>query len=212
MIKLSNRLKAVAELVKPDSRVADIGCDHGYIPVYLIENAIAKNAIACDINEKPLSACKTLVKQYGYEDRIQCLVSDGLDKVSGDSVDDIIIAGMGGELIADILSRCDYACTKHLILNPMTHPEIARKWLYDNGFEILNDVIVQDAKHYYCVFEAVFTGTPEKKTRTDCFLGNIRDFSKKEYFEHLLNYLSNKQKGGEDFGDVISAVNKILEG
>lgn len=212
MIKLSNRLNTVAQLVNRGSSVADVGCDHGYIPVYLIENSIVKHAIACDINEKPLRTCIELVKQCGFESKIECLISDGLDQVKGDRVDDIIIAGMGGELIADILSRCDYIQSKHLVLNPMTHPEIARKWLYDNGFEIINDLVVQDAKHYYSVFDAVYTNAFHNKTRTDYYLGNIKDFTKREYFEHLLHYLLNKQKGGEDFEDVISSINKILEG
>lgn len=212
MIKLSNRLSTVAGLVNKNSSVADVGCDHGYIPVYLVENSIVKSAVACDINEKPLKSCIELVKQYGFESRIKCIISDGLDSIDENSVDDIIIAGMGGELIADILSRCDYIKSKHLILNPMTHPEITRKWLYDNGFEILNDIVVQDSRHYYSVFDAVYTNSSVEKTRTDYYLGNIKDFSKKEYFEHLLNYLLNKQKGGEDFEDVISSINKILKG
>lgn len=212
MIKLSNRLKAVADLVHKGSAVVDVGCDHGFIPVYLVEHSLVKSAIACDINEKPLNSCTALVKQCGLDNKIKCFISDGLDKVEEDSVQDIIIAGMGGELIADILSRCDYIKSKHLILNPMTHPEITRKWLYNNGFEIINDLIIEDGKHYYSVFDAVYSNNTAKKTCVDYYLGNIKDFSKKEYFEHLLRYLYNKQKGGEHFEEVISSINKILEG
>ena len=117
---------------------------------------------------------------------------------------------MGAELIVDILSNCDFVNELHLILQPMTHPEIARKYLYDNGFEINNDFIVTDAKHSYSIFDANYTGKITPKVPTDYFLGNITDFSQKEYFLHLLNYLKNKSKSGADLSDVISAVEEIL--
>jgi tRNA (adenine22-N1)-methyltransferase len=140
------------------------------------------------------------------QDKIKCVLSNGLENVSGDDIDDILIAGMGGELIANILSSCSYVKDKHLILNPMTHSEITREWLYSNGFEINNDIVVNDGNHHYNVFDAVYSGNVGKKCRVDYYLGNIKDFSDKEYFEHLLNYLKNKQKGGEDFSDVINAI------
>lgn len=210
MLKLSKRLNAVASLVSHGSRIADIGTDHGYIPVYLCENGIIKSAVASDINEGPLSSCETLVKQERLEKKISLRLSNGLEKLCSDEFDTVIIAGMGGELIADILSKCDYIRDKHIILNPMTHPEMARKFLYDNGFEIVNDFIVRDGHHYYSVFDAVYTGEILSKTRVDYFLGNIKDYSQKEYFIHLLNYLKNKSKSGENYSDVITAVEEKL--
>ncbi|MGN1202983.1 MAG: class I SAM-dependent methyltransferase [Eubacterium sp.] len=210
MQKLSKRLDAVASLVKPDSLIADVGTDHGYIPVYLCKAGKIKGAVACDINEGPLSSCNSLVEQERLVDKIKVRLSDGLDALYPDEFDTVIIAGMGGELIADILSRCQYISSKHIILNPMTHAELARKFLYDNGFEIKNDIIVRDGHHYYSVFDAVYTGKSTAKCRADYFLGNIKDFSEKEYFIHLLNYLKNKSKSGEDYTDVITAVEERL--
>ena len=166
--------------------------------------------MASDINEGPLLSCKSLVEQEGLEDQIKVRLSNGLDALYPDEFDTLIIAGMGGELIADILSRCDYLTTKHIILNPMTHPELARKFLFDNGYEINNDLIVRDGRHYYSVFDAEYTGKVVPKNRADYFLGNIQDFSNKEYFVHLLNYLHNKSKSGMDYSDVITAVEDIL--
>ncbi|MGN0531761.1 MAG: class I SAM-dependent methyltransferase [Eubacterium sp.] len=203
---LSKRLSAVASLVNYGSVLVDVGCDHGYIPVYLVLSGRVKSAIACDINHGPLDSCITLVNSYNLGDRIQCVLSDGLDNIDGDSVDDIVIAGMGGELIADILSRCDYASEKHLVLNPMTHPELARKWLYDNGYSIDNDIIVADAGHHYSIFDAHYTGIIQDRDDVDYFLGNINDYSDKEYFLHLLNYLRNKQKGGADYTHLIDTI------
>lgn len=211
MIKLSKRLAACAGLVRHGKRLADIGCDHGYIPVYLCENGMIEYAIASDINEGPLSACRLLVKSTGLEDNIKCVLSDGLEKIDKNEVDDILIAGMGGELIADILSRCDYVRSKHLILNPMTHPELARKWLFDNGFAIQNDIVVADAGHHYSVMDAYYTGQTAEYTELDAYLGKIQDFSDKEYFIHLINYLKNKEKGGYDYATVIAAIEDLIQ-
>ena len=210
MVSLSKRLNAVASLVKSGSSVADVGTDHGYIPVYLVENKISPFVVAMDINEKPLASCKALVKEEGFEDVILTRLSNGLEKLDKGECDTVIIAGMGAELIVDILSNCDFVNELHLILQPMTHPEIARKYLYDNGFEINNDFIVTDGKHSYSIFDANYTGKITPKVQKDYFLGNITDFSQKEYFLHLLNYLKNKSKSGADLSDVISAVEEIL--
>lgn len=210
MVTLSNRLKTCAELVRKNVSLADVGCDHGYIPVYLVENNLIKKAVASDVNEAPLESCKTLVKESGLEEKIKCVLSDGLQNIEEDEADDILIAGMGGELIAEILEKCEYIKKKHLILNPMTHPELARKWLYDNGFEIKNDIIVNEGKHSYSVFDAVCTGVKKEYNETDLFLGNIKDFSDKNYFTHLLNYLKNKEKGGADYSALINTIKEKI--
>ncbi len=197
-------------MVRQGKRLCDVGTDHGYVPVYLVSRGIIPSAIACDINEGPLSSCKALVEEHSLSDKIKCVLSDGLDKINGDEVDDIMLAGMGGELIADILSRCTYAKEKHLIMNPMTHPEVLREWLYSNGFQINNDLIVPDARHHYNVLDAVYTGDLVNKTKVDYYLGNIKDFSDREYFLHLLNYLKNKQKGGEDNSMIIERIEELI--
>lgn len=210
MQSLSNRLLACASLVNKGERIADVGTDHGYLPVYLYQSGVIKGAVACDINEKPLSSCKAKVEQEALCDVIDVRLSNGLDDIDSSEYDAVIIAGMGGELIADILSREPEIINKHIILNPMTHPEIARRFLYDNGFAIENDIVVKDGRHYYCVLDAKYTGEISDKSQTDYFLGNIKDFSNKEYFEHLLNYLKNKMKSGEDYSEIIRAVEEKL--
>lgn len=205
MIKLSCRLQAVADMVNEGARVVDVGTDHGYIPAYLIKNNIAKSVIACDINEKPLASCKRYISSLGLDDKVKCVLSDGLQSIDGD-YDTVIVAGMGGELIAQILENADNIRHCRLIINPMTHPELVRKWLYDNGFCIENDIVVADLKHHYSVLSAHYTGKIQEKSEVDYFLGEISDFSDREYFEHLLVYLKNKQKSGVDYSDVISAI------
>lgn len=212
MIKLSERLSAVAELVHNNSVLADIGCDHGYLPVCLLLNGKIRSAVASDINEGPLNSCKQLVAEYSLEDKVKCVISDGLQNISENECTDVSICGMGGELIADILSSCEWTqnSEKHFIFNPMTHPEILRKYLCDNGFEIKTDIVVKDGRHYYSVFDAVYTGRMIECPRSFYFLGNIKSFEHKEYFMHLLNYLENKMKSGADYSDVISAIKERI--
>ena len=212
MIKLTNRLSAVAQLVRENSTLADVGCDHGYLPAYLVLNGKIKSAVAGDINEGPLNSCVQLVADYALEDKIKCVLSNGLLNIDEKDCSDIAICGMGGELIAQILDACSWSKNKekHFILNPMTHPEILRKYLCENGFEIQNDIVVKEGRHYYSVFDACYTGNIKNYPKSYYYLGNIKNFEYKEYFNHLLNYLENKSKGGEDFSDVISAIKEKL--
>lgn len=212
MIKLSERLNAVASLVRAGSVLADIGCDHGFLPVHLIQSGKIKSAVASDINDGPLSSCCSLVKKEGLEDSVLCVLSDGLQNLECNLADDISICGMGGELIVQIIDACPWVKSneKHYIFNPMTHPEILRKYLSENGFEINTDIIVKEGSRFYSVFDAFYTGIIKKRDDTYYFLGNIENFEYKEYFYHLLNYLENKQKGGNDYSSVIAAVREKL--
>ncbi len=213
-VKLSKRLSAAANLIRQGSRLADIGCDHGYVPVSLILDGRIESAVASDINEGPLNSCINLVKEYELENKIKCVLSNGLERINLDEVDDILIAGMGGILIYDILNsdKVDFEKLKekHLVLNPMTHPEEARLWLNNYGFEIQNDIIVKEGKHYYSIMDAYYTGE-NNNFDADCFLGKI-EVTKENigYFEHLLNYLKNKQKGEPDFSEEIKKIEEKI--
>ncbi|MBR1762873.1 MAG: SAM-dependent methyltransferase [Eubacterium sp.] len=213
-VKLSKRLSAAANLIRQGSRLADIGCDHGYVPVSLILDGRIESAVASDINEGPLKSCINLVKEYELEHKIKCVLSNGLERINLDEVDDILIAGMGGILIYDILNsdKVDFEKLKekHLVLNSMTHPEEARLWLNNYGFEIQNDIIVKEGKHYYSIMDAYYTGE-NNNFDADCFLGKI-EVTKENigYFEHLLNYLKNKQKGEPDFSEEIKKIEEKI--
>lgn len=212
MIKLTKRLSAVAQLVRENSSLADVGCDHGYLPAFLLLNGKIKSAVASDINEGPLNSCIQLVADYSLQDKIKCVLSDGLKNVDEQDCSDISVCGMGGELIAQILEDCPWAknSEKHFIFNPMTHPEILRKYLCDNGFEIQSDLVVKEGRHYYSVFDAYYTGDVHSFPESYYYLGNINNFEYKDYFNHLLNYLENKSKGGADYSDIISAIKEKL--
>lgn len=208
MFELSPRLQTVAALVRKGSRLVDIGCDHGYLPVYLVLNGVADSAVASDINEGPLNQCRRLVESYSLTDKIECVLSDGLENIKFFAFQDVAVCGMGGELIAAILENSDFSKTKdvHYIFNPMTHPEKLREYLCKNGFEIDKDFVVRDGSHSYSVFDAYYTGAVREYSLSYYFLGNITDFSDKHYFNSLLNYLRNKQKSGIDYSEVIDII------
>lgn len=208
MITLTPRLNAAADLVRDNSVLADIGCDHGFLPVYLLQSGKIRFAVASDVNEGPLNSCKALIEKEGLEDRAVCVLSDGLDNIDENVCGDIAMCGMGAELIVQIMERCEWIKNKdkHFIFNPMTHSEILRKYLCENGFEIKNDIIVKEGIRYYNVLDAVYTGNVTERTSVYYFLGEISSFEHKGYFLHLLNYLENKEKGGADYSDVITAV------
>lgn len=212
MFELSPRLQTVASFVRKGSHLADIGCDHGYLPVFLVVNGVVESSLACDINEGPLNQCRHLVESYAVSDKISCVLSDGLSNVEFTAFQDVSVCGMGGELIAAILEKSAFSKTKgvHYIFNPMTHPEKLREYLCKNGFEIDKDVIVRDGNHSYSVFDAYYTGAAKEYPLSYYFLGNISDFSDKHYFNSLLNYLRNKQKSGIDYSEVINIIEAKL--
>lgn len=159
VLNLSPRLKMVANMVRQDAVVADIGTDHGYLPAYLMLSKKVSGAIAADLRKKPLdSACATL-KSYGLEKSVPLILSNGLENIKENSADDIVIAGMGGTLIVEILKNCDwiYNENKRLIIQPMSRAEEVRQFFMQSGFEILKEDATFDSGRIYIAINAVFS-------------------------------------------------------
>ena len=150
-MKLTRRLKTIADLVPQGYSVADIGTDHGYLPVYLIKNRIAKKVIAVDINEGPLENAKKTIKNYKLEDYIQTRLGSGLSPIEPGEVDIVIIAGMGGLLIRDIFldSRNVLGTVNKFILQPMVAQDELRKWLSQNDFKIVDEKLAKEGSKLY---------------------------------------------------------------
>ncbi len=150
-VKLTPRLEKIASLVKKDSKVADIGTDHGYIPLFLLQNNISSFAIASDVNKKPLESAENNIKIYGYNEKIQTRLGGGLTTLKAGEVDTIIIAGMGGLLIADILEASPEILNtaKTFILQPMQAQEELRKYVVQKGFSIKKDLLVKEDHRIY---------------------------------------------------------------
>lgn len=173
---LDKRLKLCADMVKGNF-VCDVGTDHAYIVSELLTSGKCSRAIAADINEKPLKAAEKTLQNSGVISKAELILSDGLKNVPLENVTDIVIAGMGGELIAKILSECDELDGKNLILQPMTRSEKLIKFLYKNGFEIIAQKAVSDGKFFYTAINAVKTDAPcQKLTPVSEYIGKL-DFS-----------------------------------
>ncbi len=173
--QLDNRLRLCADFVRRGARAADIGTDHAYLPVWLCRNNICPSAIAADINPEPLSRGKLTIDAAELGDRVEARLSDGMQAIGENEADDIIIAGMGGELIADIIDRCPYAKSKakHFILQPMTKSEVLTARLCANGFEIdAQDCCVSGGK-CYTVLSVFYTGRAIKRDETYYYLGEL---------------------------------------
>lgn len=196
MLNISSRLKAISNYIRVGSRVVDVGCDHAYLSVYIIQNQIAKRVIACDINEGPLNKAKSAVLKYKLSDKITLVLSDGLEKINEDEADDIIIAGMGGQLIAEIISKANWLKNeqKHLILQPMTNAHFLRKYLYENGFKIESETAVVDKKYHYTVFSVVYKKETALLLDEDFYIGKIIENDDEQSIKYLNYQIKKLQK------------------
>ncbi len=151
------RLAACAGFVEGE-KACDVGTDHGYLAAELLLSGKCRAVIASDINEKPLAAARKTLEKHRLLDRAELVLSDGLKKIPLEDVTDIVIAGMGGELIFSILSECGQLKGKNLVLQPMTQAPYLRKKLAENGFRIKSERAVSEGKHIYTVINAEYDG------------------------------------------------------
>lgn len=175
MIRLKPRLQTAADMVRDGSRVADIGTDHAYLPTALILSGKIPSAVAADLRKGPLENAEETVRNNSVEDRVQLRLSDGLKCVSPDDADDIVIAGMGGILISEILSAAEWVKNEKykLILQPQSHDEDVRKYLFENGFSITDEkACFEDGKVYICI-GAVYTGTVSSHSEAEIMFGDF---------------------------------------
>lgn len=153
-MKLSNRLQKIADFVPQNSIVGDIGTDHGYIPGYLIENNISKRVIGTDISKGSLDKIIQFVNKEGFQDKIFPRLGNGLEVIKPFEIDTVIIAGMGGLLIKEILENKKVSKTiTNFILQPMIASKELREYLIENNFVILKeDLVKEDNKFYEIIF------------------------------------------------------------
>lgn len=154
-MNLSDRLQKIADFVEKESRVADIGTDHGYLSAYLIENNIAKEVIATDVNEKPLQKAINYISENDLESKIETRLGSGLEVIKENEIDIAIIAGMGGNLIADIMDKNKKISNSinTFILQPMTNVEELRDYLYKNNYKINQEKLVKEGKRFYHILK-----------------------------------------------------------
>ncbi len=195
-MELKGRLKLIAHKVPACDTLFDIGTDHGYIPISLMEKGICKKAVGADVKKGPLMAAAENIKLNGMEGKISVKLGDGLAPVEPGSEDVVVIAGMGGILIKDILkNELDKAKkAKALILQPMNAIEITREWLFKNGFDIFDEELVSEGEKIYVVLSARWTGFEFKGQMMDYYVGK-RLIEKKDPL--LKKYLTKKLRQSE---------------
>ena len=162
MLELSKRLLMSACMVSPGAVVADVGCDHGYVPIYLVERKICPRVIAMDINDGPLMRAEMNIREYGFSEQIETRKSDGLSDLRPGEADTMIAAGMGGNLMQRILleSTETVAAIEEFILQPQSDIPRFREFLNSHGFCIIAEDMVFEEGKYYTAMKAVHGEEP----------------------------------------------------
>lgn len=159
-MKLTDRLLKIASLVSYGKKIADIGTDHGYIPVYLLKEGRVPFAVLADVNKGPLdNACKEVI-QNNLLDKVDLRLGSGIEVLEIGEIEEVIIAGMGGILISELLDAKKQVAhnVEKLILQPMQAQEELRRYLLNNGYEILEEVLVREDFRIYEIIVAKYTG------------------------------------------------------
>ncbi|HZJ57822.1 MAG TPA: class I SAM-dependent methyltransferase [Clostridia bacterium] len=148
---LSSRLAALAQQIPIGAKIADIGTDHGLMPVYLGKNGVSDRIIATDISSDSLRKASILIDKENLQDIIETRIGPGLKVIKPGEVDTVVIAGMGGLLISSILDEGakTLGAVRRLILQPMNNTELVREWLVNNGFAIEDESLVKEGRHIY---------------------------------------------------------------
>lgn len=185
---MSNRLELIASFVKNGIGVADVGTDHGYIPVMLVKRGYKGNIIATDINEGPLNKAKQSLIEADCEEAVELILCNGLDGCESEKIDTIIVAGMGGDTITGILDRAEWCAREDikLILQPVTKPEILRYWLVNNDFRIINEAQAEENGTVYQIICAV-PGRDCRYKDSELFIGRYDLIKGSTYYEQMLD-------------------------
>lgn len=191
-ILLTPRLRAAAELVAPGARIADIGCDHAYLPIALTECGQIRSAIAADLRRGPLERAARNIRAHGLEESIRTVQSDGLEALSPGDFDTLVIAGMGGENILHIIERAPYLrnAAYHLILQPQSNADKLRAYLGREGFDILAERFACEEEKVYCILSVRFDGVPRELRGIERFVSPAAMRERPAHMERYLEKLA----------------------
>ena len=222
---LDARLSCCASFVRSGSLLADIGTDHAYLPIWLVQNKICRSVIAADLRQGPLDSAQKNILSAGLQQHITTRLSVGLTTIHPHEAEDIVIAGMGGHLIVSILEAAPWIKDpqKRLILQPMSDAPIVRRWLCENGFDILAERAVHCGKHLYGVMHVAYSATVLQPDEVFYRVGRMSDGGADEqaYIARELRRLQEKVEGlqkskfakqsTEDLQDMIRKIQTILQ-
>lgn len=221
---MGSRLLMAASFVNNGKTVCDVGCDHGKLSLYLIKENKAQKIIATDINAQPLQKAIDLFEKYNLSDKAQFLLTDGLDGIEcTDNITHIVMAGLGGSTMAQIIDKAPFIRKQkvELVLLPAQSGFSLRKYLYENGFEIIEEKNVEEHGKYYTCIDAVYTGKIYSSNIFDIYIGKSKynmDYAALGYLEMILDKLKKKQKGiiidtgieNEEFSYAINETTEII--
>ena len=218
-IILDNRMSLIARCVRENAVLADVGTDHGKLPVYLAQIGQIKRAVACDINEMPLHKAVNNIKKNGVESIVDTFLTNGLIGVEKYGPTDVVIAGMGGELIEQILREqtIDKQNVRY-ILQPMTREDSLRKYLCMNGYSIIDEHLVFEGKLYQIIC-AEYTGQNSVLTPAEALVGRINIQKKEPLLFELCEKIIKREKtkiagklsAGLDASSDVECLNMIIE-
>lgn len=194
---LSPRLAAIAAQVPQGARLADIGTDHAYLPVSLLLAGTIHRAVASDVNQGPLRRGRETARLYGVEDKIEFRRCDGLTGLDAGQADAVVVAGMGGELIARILEAAPWTRDVLLLLQPMSAQPELRRWLNGNGYRIQRETLAREGEKLYVVF-TVRGGRDTPYTLAEQWAGRQRQGTKDPYRLDYLDDLLHRRRRALD--------------
>ncbi len=215
-LPISSRLKACCNFVAPGDRVADIGCDHGYLGIHLLLSEVAQSVIAADINQKPLDSAVRNARKYGVADKMSFYLSDGARTIPRD-FDTIVCAGMGADTMISILEGAPWLKKEgyRLILQCQSKTPMLRQYLSEQGFRICEETVLRDGRFLYTVMEVIYepghTLTPGQRHFPPAVLENPRK-EVPQYFGRVLFSLRRAIQGrGENADPMAVAALQELE-
>lgn len=188
---LTNRLQMVADLLRDDRPFADIGTDHAYLPVAMLLKGRVPSAAACDVGEGPLANAAKTVEKYGLTDKVELVLCSGFEDPRLLDYTDFCLAGMGGNLMVDLLTAAPWLLREgtHLVLQPQSHAEDVRDYLYRNGFSILRETATVDSERVYIAMEAQYTGVVKDATLAECYIGELGNSPAPRKYDHFRTVL-----------------------
>ncbi len=209
-LPLDNRLALCASFVREGTALADIGTDHAYLPIMLACEGKIRSAVASDIRTGPLQNAESNILRFGVQDKIRTVLSDGLDNVPAEEAEDIVMAGMGGELIAAIIKRTPwlYDSSRRLILQPMTRAYQLRLFLYAEGFAIAEEKACLSGKKCYSVMRCEYDGIVRECSRGYAYIGSLSEDDSEaagQYIHTVIMKLKRKINGLRRSGDAAKA-------
>ena len=207
-MELSKRLNWILEKVDKCETIIDVGTDHGYIPIKLIKDNIASRVIASDINKEPLEKARINASLDGVIEKVDLRLGGGLKTLKSKEVQGIIIAGMGGNLIRDILEhdKRKLPFYKFLILQPAQNPEVLREYLYNNGYEILEEDLCFDEGIYYELFKV--RKNSKENMKLDPIYYEFSPVLLKDKHPLMIGYLKEKE---EKYNRIVSFIKEDSE-